>query len=68
MTLVYQALMDTYIESFISWLQDECDQDIIPDTLWNRLREAHTAFSVPDISPITSRKVTLKSGGRRSLA
>ncbi len=56
MTIMYKALMETYIELFISWLQDESDQNIIPDTLWNQLGEAHTTFSMPDISSLTSLK------------
>ncbi len=45
MTLMSEALMETYIESFMFCVQDESDQDIIPDTLWNQLGEAHTTFS-----------------------
>ncbi len=64
MTLVYQALIEAYIESFISWLQDEHDQYMIPDAMWNMLRKADTAFSMQDISFITLLKGAFKSGGR----
>ncbi len=55
MTLMYEALIETYIESFISWLQDESDQEG-EQKLSNQLGEAHTAFRMPDISSLTSLK------------